>query len=168
VGISLSAFARLRGVTPSAVSQAVRRGILQKSVLADGTIDADAAMVEWDANTSPYRGGSGRSGADLSNIDQTIRGARAMREAYEAKLAELEYKRKIGEVVPVQEMRDSLRETGRRVGERLSVIAARVTPVVAGLGGRHEDIYAAIEAEVNEVRDELARLGESENGKHHA
>lgn len=52
-GISLAAFAREMGVTPNAVRQRVQRGSLAGAILADGSVDAVKARVQWFANSNP-------------------------------------------------------------------------------------------------------------------
>ena len=56
MGISLTAYARHRGVTPPAVSRAIKDGRIFPE--ADGTLDPEKADSEWDANTKGVRIGT--------------------------------------------------------------------------------------------------------------
>jgi len=59
-GVSQRAFARLAGVSPKAVRKAISAG--RVTLLADGTIDADAALKRWRATTDPARSRVGTMG----------------------------------------------------------------------------------------------------------
>ena len=50
MGISIRAYARMRGISDTAVRKAIRAGRITQ--LTDGTIDPEVADKEWQANMS--------------------------------------------------------------------------------------------------------------------
>ena len=53
ISVSQRAFAKIAGVSPRAVRKAISAGRID--VLADGTIDAEAALARWRSTTDPAR-----------------------------------------------------------------------------------------------------------------
>lgn len=157
-GISVRKFAALVGVSPAAISKAIRSGRL--SVLADGTIDPVVGASEWANTSSADARPSGMPGASpaASSIGSQAALARAMKSSYEAKLLELEFKRRNGELVLASEVEAQAFSAARRVRERLLSVAARLAPVVAGMT-EVSDCYEALEREMLEVCDELSSSG---------
>ena len=116
MGISNRAYAKLRGVSHTAVSRAIKSGriILEK----DGTIDPTKANVSWDNNTDPAARHSTNSKTEMpANIPPTATKSsradneqqdprvpsfalsRAIKEAYTAKLVRIEYEQKMGNLL---------------------------------------------------------------------
>jgi len=160
LGVSARAAGRLirQGVSDTAVHKAAESGRITR--LDDGTFDPATVAQEWEKNTDPARVTSGKAGVTTPPTEaaQNIQGMRLVREAFETKLVELEYRKKIGELVPLEEMESAIFEVARRVRDRLLGMAPRLAPVVAGLGGNTDDCFKAIEEEVHLVLDELAGM----------
>jgi hypothetical protein len=101
----------------------------------------------------------GGHGHELGRQASVARGAKAF---YEAKLLELEYKRKLAEVIPVREMQDTVAELTRRSRDHLLSMAARLAPVLAGTTDAQE-CYALIDREINDALDGLAAIPDTED-----
>lgn len=100
--ISPRAYAELRGVSRQAVEQAIAEGRISVKKAEDGRalLDPDVADKEWDRNTGP----SGKRD-NMQGSGPTYSQSRAFREAYRAKLAELEFKEKSGKLVDADEVK---------------------------------------------------------------
>lgn len=162
MGLSEAKAAKQLNVSRTVLHRGIMRGRLSKSVLPDGTIDIREAAREWVENADPSRGTIGKGTQPGSKKSQevasTMMTAKAALAAYDAKLAEIAYKKAIGKLVSLEDMEHAIYETARRVRERLQTIPARLAPVVAGLAGAQDECYRAIETEVNEVLDDLAEM----------
>ena len=134
------------GVTPQAVRKAISEGRLVESVRRDGRawlVDDERAPAEWDRNTAPQlqRGkmAQRRMEAEAASAPPSAppaaRGgiptqaqAMAMRTAYQAKLLELDFKQRQGELVSAVDMERKRFETGRRVRDAV----LRLGPLMIG------------------------------------
>ena len=130
--ISLRAYARLRGVTVAAVSKAIKAGRLTEvSVVYDDKgrpkiRDVDAADREWEANTDKTwhrdrqkisqaqrqtKAAAKQEAAPQPAEDGGVAGipsyaaSRAVKEAYLARLAKLDYEEKAGKLVRVDDVK---------------------------------------------------------------
>lgn len=156
-GDNYTQFGRRLGVTGMAAKRMVLSGRLVESVYPDGSIDPVLGVQEYEQNTDAMR--SSRSAPDPATAGtNTYQKARTHREAYRAKLAEMEYKVRSGELVPVKEVETAVFQAMRRVRERLQTMGARLAPVVAGMGGDADGCFVAIETEINHALDELSGL----------
>jgi hypothetical protein len=161
MGVSHAAFGRLVGVSHQAVGKAIHSGRLIHSVLKDGTIDPALGVVEWERISPVSERPIGIAGTDPS-VGRQASVARGAKAFYEAKLLELEYKKKLGEVISVKEMRDTVGELTRRARDQLLSMAARLAPVLAGTTGTQE-CYSLIEREVYDALDALASMSDAED-----
>lgn len=170
--LGIRAYAKRRGVTPAAVRKAIKSGRI--STL-NGKIDPDVADAHWRANTDeskPRNSVSGNPGgrerAPLVSPMPTFgsashalprtggyAAARAVRETYEARLRELDYKVRTGELVPVSEVRILAFNTARRARDLLLAIPDRVSSVVAGLTEASE-VHRVLTEESRRVCEELS------------
>ncbi len=154
--VSLRAYARLRGVSPEAVSKAITDGRLRESVTrvrgAPKIADPELADREWAANTqprgddpaAPATAGAAGGLADYHTSRSIREAAAARRETALAELAELELAERRGELIPAESARADviaafslvktcLLAVPSRVGQQLPDLAAKVVPVVDGL-----------------------------------
>jgi hypothetical protein len=157
---SLRAYARLRGVSPEAVSKAVMSGRLKESVVIVGGQpkigDVGLADREWEANTQPRADlplpssspkppddeAPPAPGVPPYNVSRAIReAAAARRENALADMAEIERDELRGELVSVDEARATVIDkftvvktkilgVPTRVAQRLPQFAVEVVPVV--------------------------------------
>jgi hypothetical protein len=176
-------YARHRGVSHKSVQKAIAAGRI--TTVAGDRIDPRVADSEWAANTdvtkprnsvsgdpkhrrredgapSPARsrasrGDESQAGAesDLRSADRGYTAARAMREAYAAKTARLEYERLSGKLIDSDEVRRDGFETGRRVRDSVLSIPDRISPILAGLTDVDE-IHRTLSKELREALEGLS------------
>jgi len=147
--MSLSDYARHRKVTPAAVSRAVKEGRISVEVDAETgkkRVDSDAADVEWSQNTdrakqegalsaSEARAGDapGDRGEPTEEATQSsYQLARARREHFNAKIAELNYQMRAGRLVDADEVTRAAFKTARAVREAMLNIPDRLASQLAG------------------------------------
>lgn len=160
--ISLRAYARHRGVSPEAVSKAVKGGRIKEAVVfvrgAPKISDVEIADREWEANTRP----SAASPAPLPlpddvpnyNVSRALReAAAARRENALADLAEIEVAEKLEEVVPVEEAR-------AHILDKFTIVKTRIlgvpTLVAQRLPHLAEEVVPLLTELLREVLEELA------------
>lgn len=96
------------------------------------TKQADEQLVQAKQKRTPVQplpAGSDDSG--LAGIPKIVV-SKAVRAAYDAKLAELEYKKQVGQRVPIDEVKKEAFSLARRVRESLMNIPDRVAAELAG------------------------------------
>jgi phage terminase Nu1 subunit (DNA packaging protein) len=123
--VSLSAYAKRRGVSPNAVTKAIQSGRLRESVAMKGArqviVDVELADREWAANTqSSVR--TLRAIAGMSDIGVS----RARFEAARAELAELDLAERKGELVKASDVADKFIEVVGSAKTKLLGLAVRV------------------------------------------
>jgi hypothetical protein len=175
-GISLRAYSRRRGCSLTAVQKAIAAGRIKK--LSNGKIDPDAADAAWTENTnaslrrgpaaaedvqtsfkSPRPAGPGlppEATADMGKPTADTRSfaaARAVREAYAARRAKLQFEKESGKVVDVDEVRD-------RWSKTLLAIKTRILGIPSKVRSQHPDMphtdVAIIDQICREMLEELA------------
>lgn len=152
--VTQAEYARHRGITRQAVSQAVRNG---KIVLIDGKVDVESSDAAWDSGPQMGRvqpDGQARA-LDKTAISTSLASSRALREAYTARLAKLDWEIKSGEVVSAEKARRAAYNTGRRVRDLLMAVPDRLS---ASLEMRTSaDVHKIISDEVRHICDEVSR-----------
>jgi hypothetical protein len=157
VGLSVNEIATRFGITGNAVRKMIREG--RVSVLPDGTLDPRTFLREYAENTKLEHSGGGKLGVtkegNSSAAGQSLAQVRLAREALETQLVQLEYRKKVGDLLPADEVEEAASDLGRRVRDLLLAIPPRLAPVVAGLTDP-EECFKVLEKEVNAVCDELS------------
>lgn len=132
--LSQRAYAKHRGVSVSAVQEAIDSGRI--STLPDGRIDPDVADEEWAKNTRHTKGPGARRGGlheateDGFDISQYTK-ARAVREHYQARIAKIQYEQLAGSVVSTDEVKIAQFQIDRQRRDAMLNIADRVCASVA-------------------------------------
>lgn len=143
--VTLTAFAKLKGVSVEAVSKAVKVGRLSKSVTWSKAnkprLLPDLAEQEWAANTDsaqqrvratpPPRPDPEPEQPANEPRTATFQQARTLREAYMARLAKLEFEEKSGKLVTVESVKNEAFRTARIVRDNLLNIPDRVAAELA-------------------------------------
>lgn len=157
--LSASAYGRRRGVSHVAVLKAIETGRLQKSVTRPSPkkilIDAELADQEWEGNTDPAQqrekeaaeflpGSAGEQGElfkrpkdDRATQEQnrtsgaTMAKARAMKETFLARLAQLSFEEKTKKLVSRNTVEAEAFSLARKLRDALLLIPARVVPRLA-------------------------------------
>lgn len=162
-------YAKHRGVTHAAVRKAIATGRLSRSVTkaANGwpRIDPDVADAEWEAATDPaqQRGAAaqtelfpdGRKKETRASPDGlAFTRARAVRENVNARIAELDLRERMGQLVDVAQVKADAFDVGRKARDAFQGIGSRLGPTLAGL----EDSRACEVLLQNEVDGILLEL----------
>jgi hypothetical protein len=138
-GLSVRAYARVRGVSHVAVLKAIKnRRISQND---DGTIDPDKANREWDQNTfagktmspprpaaDPPRGSPALPGGDPLALYQK---AKAKKAVFEAQITELEFNQRSGKLIEATIAGEYASSLSNILRDQVSAWPDRLTPMLA-------------------------------------
>lgn len=143
-GLSVTAYARHRGVSHVAVLKAVKAGRIVKE--ADGSIDPDKADAAWTRNTNqaqqrkpaqqseiksnPYEAEAPIS-PPIVNSGPNYAQSRAIKEAYHARLAKLSYEEKSGALVRTDNVKVAWFNVLRVLRDRALNLPDRLAPLLA-------------------------------------
>ena len=149
--VSQRAYARHRGISLAAVQKAIKAGRIRTT--ADGKIDAELADQEWERNTnygaSPATGEASVSGPSYAQ-------SRAIREAYLARLAKIEYEERLGKLINRDEVQVAAFNKFRVFRDGMLNIPDRVAAVLAAETDTrkvHESLTVEIRKALNEFAD---------------
>jgi hypothetical protein len=175
--VKAAEFAEQLGVTSQAVRKAIAEGRLRENVRREGRnwlIDDQAAAAEWDRNTAPQlqRGKMAErrqvAEAAAAQPSAPVRGgipsqaqAMAMRTAYQAKLLELDFKQRQGELVNASDMDRARFESGRRVRDAIMRLGPLMVGEIAKAAGgltpeQRAEVLLVIERYHNKTLEGLA------------
>jgi hypothetical protein len=143
MGMNVSAYARHRGVSHVAVLKAIKAGRIAKE--ADGTIDPVKADAAWGGNTNPAqqrkpaKESTGKIERPIDPPSNTVginsgpsyAQSRAIKEAYNARLAKLEYEEKSGALVRTDSVKVSWFNVLRVLRDRTLNLPDRLAPLLA-------------------------------------
>ena len=151
-------YAKHRGVSPEAVSKAVKQGRISTVTDENGRrkIDPNAADNEWAKNTDKAK--IREPSAELDSDDEKPRGpsyaqSRAIREAFAARLAKLEFEEKIGRLVDGDETRKLWVTVAAIVRTKVMGIPSKIRQVIPNIS---LDQYLVIERIVRETLEDVA------------
>ena len=142
MGMNVSAYARHRGVSHVAVLKAIKTGRIAKEP--DGTIDPAKADAGWSRNTSPAQQRKPAKEKTASerpaepppnpvgvNSGPSYAQSRAIKEAYNARLAKLEYEEKSGILIRTDTVKVSWFNVLRVLRDRTLNLPDRLAPILA-------------------------------------
>ncbi len=137
MGMNVTAYARHRGVSHVAVLKAIKAGRIVKEP--DGTIDAVKADAAWKQNTSQAQqrkatqnGNAAERGEPPTvNSGPSYAQSRAIKEAYNARLAKLEYEEKSGALVRTDSVKVAWFNVLRILRDRVLNMPDRMAPLLA-------------------------------------
>lgn len=182
--LSLRAYARhrkdlgLKGATHRAVQKAIADGRIEGAVRVvngDAKIDPVVADQEWASKTDALRsnaGGDPTTGRPLGDLDgaprvearegsssvaDQARAAQAVRLTYQAKLAELEYRQKVGELVEAALVEREQHRAARALRDRIRAIPDRMAAGLAAETDPHR-CRLLLAGEIDQALAEVARL----------
>jgi len=172
MGISLRAYARRRGCSLTAVQKAITAKRI--STLADGTIDPERADREWTRNT--FAGQTVREAAPpparLPSLPESpgpagdpvaayLR-ARAVKESFQARTAELDYKERAGKLIDAARASEYAATFSAIVKDGLMAMPDRLAPMLAAVDDEktiHRMLGAEITALLRKVSKAVADAG---------
>ena len=147
-GLSITAYARHRGVSHVAVLKAIKSGRIAKEP--DGSIDPAKADVAWERNTNqaqkrkpqkpsvtsrresePEAQSETPVGPPIVNSGPSFAQSRAIKEAYNARLAKLSYEEKSGALVRTDSVKVAWFNTLRVLRDRALNLPDRLAPLLA-------------------------------------
>ncbi len=161
MGMSVRAYARHRGVSHVAVIKAIQSGRITPE--SDGTIDPAKADAQWASNTRPS---AALEPEDAATSPQPRVGApdyrtsRAIREAYAARLAKLEFEERAGKLISTDEVKVTVFNLARRTRDWLLQIPRRIAPQIVAAVVADPDprtVEEMLEVEIREALEELTR-----------
>ena len=181
MGLSIRAYAQHRGVSHTAVAKAIKAGRI--SVEPDGKIDPAKADAQWSRNTLPSQNlnpGASKSAPKVatppvSTPVSTVSSrelpppletgriaapdyqtSRAIREAYAARLAKLEYEERTAKLISSDEVEMRTFNLARRLRDRMQTIPRRLAAALAA----EQDprvIEQRLDDEIRQALEELSR-----------
>jgi len=161
MNMSIRAYARLRGVSHTAVQKAIKAGRI--TVNADGTIDSEKADREWARHTLPHvpKAPAARvvampqpeaglpSGAPADPVTSYLR-ARAVNETFKAKVSQLEYEERSGKLIPAARAAEYAAMFSAVVKDTLTALPDRLSPMLAAVD-EEKAIHRMLTVEVSAV-----------------
>lgn len=179
--VSLAEYARHRGVSRAAVTQAVAQGRIQTSLDDNGkkVIDVQAADQAWQANTrhdkrvnglgkrpppeaqtsvEPEKPDASPSTEKESAKLPSIVSSRQLHEAYKARLSKIQYDEKVGKVLPADEVLKEAYDIGKIIRQHLENMPARLSGEFAAETDAHK-IEERWTTELRAALEELQNVG---------
>lgn len=173
--VGLREYGRMRNVSAEAVRKAIKSGRLAESVTYDAKgwprIDPDIADREWGSFTHPTHGGVRGKEAPSApppddddepiaprqsgNAASTFAQSRAIKEAYLARLAKLEFEEKSGKLVNADGMKNEAFKLARIVRDSILNIPDRISAELAA----QTDTFSVHKLLTDELRKALESLG---------
>ena len=163
MGISLRAYARMRGCSLTAVQKAIASKRI--STLPDGTIDPERANQDWEKNTfagqtinkaqtalPPVHESPAASGDPVTAYLR----ARAVSETFKAKTAQWEYEERAGKLIQATKAGEYAAHWSAIVGDALAAFADRAAPLVAAAKTEAE-IHRILAGETNALRRKMSK-----------
>ena len=170
MGISLRAYAKARGCSLTAVQKAIATKRITK--LPDGTIDAERANREWSKNTfagqtvreaaAPERLPMHESPAPTGDPVTAYLRARAVKESFQARTAELDYKERAGKLIEATRASEYAATFSAIVKDGLMAMPDRLAPMLAAVDDEktiHRMLGAEITALLRKVSKSVADAG---------
>lgn len=171
-GLSIRAYAQhrkeqgLSGCSPWSVKKALRDGRITRND--HGKIEPEIADREWEQNTNPAQrpdpGPLSDNERERGQRDQELNPpgipsysqSRAVKEAYQARIARLQYEEMTGQVVRSSSVKAEAFRRARMVRDQILAVPDRLAPVLAAEGRAREvhrllmdELRKALEAQAN-------------------
>ncbi len=160
MGMNVTAYARHRGVSHVAVLKALNAGRIARE--ADGTIDPDKADAAWSSNTNQaQRRTNVRQRAEPAaetpaiNSGPSFAQSRAIKEAYNARLAKLAYEEKSGRLVSIDAVKIAWFGTLRVLRDRTLNLPDRMAPLLASETDP-KNVRELLDDELRQILDDAA------------
>ena len=176
MGISIRAYARMRGCSESAVRKAIASKRIKPEV--DGSINPDRANRDWEQNTfvgatlrppvakapsqappTPRMSMPSVAGVESPSADpvQSFLRARAVKETFNAKVAQMEYEERAGRLIQASRAAEYASTFSAIVKDHLMAMPDRLAPVLAAV----DDEDAAHKILLNDVSAVLKKLSKA-------
>ena len=178
MGISIRAYARMRGCAKSAVEKAIKTKRI--TTLPDGTIDPAQADQQWAKNTfaghtlnrarpkaaprsgpAPTPPESSSSSVSGDPVAAYLR-ARAVNETFKAKVSQMEYEERAGKLIPALRASEYAATFSAIVKDGLMAMPDRLSPMLAAVDDEkaiHRMLAAEVSALLRKVSKAVADAG---------
>jgi hypothetical protein len=182
MGVSLRAYARMRGCSLPAVQKAIKSKRI--TLLPDGSIDPERANQEWERNTlsgtaptrtqATPRGGSAKAtvppappvvpqpaSAMSDPVGQYLR-SRAVNETFKAKISQLEYEERSRKLIPATRASEYAAMFSAIVKDALLSMPDRLAPMLAAVDNEktiHRMLLAEVTAVLKKVNKAVSDSG---------
>lgn len=180
MGLSIRAYAQHRGVSHTAVAKAIKAGRISKEP--DGTIDPAKADAQWARNTLPSQNLNTSASkpaprvathpvSTVSSRDAQApletratapdyQTSRAIREAYAARLAKLEFEERTGKLISKAEVDVKFFQLARQLRDRLQQVPRKLAPEIVALVVADPDVRAVTDVLEVAIREALEDLSQ--------
>lgn len=172
--ITITEYARRKGCSRTAVYKAIAAGRIDKGLIVEGEnkfIDPDVADAEWVRNHNPAYERTTKSGGKTVNVEKTeeqqptiapnneatLAAAKRAHAVFKAKMAELEYKEKLGTLVDKKQVYDSLFAFGKELRTAVLGVPERVIDGILAADNRH-DAFSILYDELVNVLEALSDI----------
>lgn len=178
MGLSIRAYAQHRGVSHTAVAKAIKAGRI--SAEPDGKIDPAKADAQWARNTLPSQklntGASKPASKVATPPVSTVASrdaqapletratapdyqtSRAIREAYAARLAKLEYEERTGKLINADEVTVKHFNLARVLRDRIQQIPRKVAPNIVAAVVAQPDQRVVEDLLMDAIREALEEI----------
>ena len=168
--VSIAEFARQVGRSPQWIGKLIKKGTIPKNP--DGKIPLDAGFSAWDAQmkkvdalnvlqgknkplTEDDDGELSQSVGKTKNITEAFNKARLAEKTYQAKLKEIEFKLKRGDLIESEKVKADAHQTAAALRGRLVSIPVRIAGLCEGRSAR--EIEEIIEDAINDALTEFQK-----------
>ena len=179
MGLSIGAYAQHRGVSHTAVAKAIKAGRISKEP--DGTIDPAKADTQWERNTLPSQSLDGgpskltqkvatpavstpvssreaQASLETRAAAPDYQTSRAIREAYAARLAKLEFEERTGKLLNADEVKVKHFNLARLLRDRIQQIPRKVAPQIVAAVVAQPDQRLVEDLLMEAIREALEEL----------
>jgi hypothetical protein len=181
MGVSIRAYARMRGCSESAVRKAITSKRIKPE--ADGTIDPERANKQWEQNTflgATLRPSAAKpappppaqqrmavpsvAGVESPSSDpvQSFLRARAVKETFNAKVAQMEYEERAGRLIQASRAAEYASTFSSIVKDHLMAMPDRLAPVLAAVDDEdaiHKILFNDVSAVLKKLSKAVADAG---------
>ena len=178
MGLSIRAYAQHRGVSHTAVAKAIKAGRISKEP--DGSIDPAKADAQWARNTLPSQNPNTSAAkpapkvatppvSTVSSREAQVpletratapdyQTSRAIREAYAARLAKLEFEERTGKLLNADEVKVKHFNLARLLRDRIQQIPRKLAPQIVAAVVAQPDQRVVEDLLVDAIREALEEL----------
>ena len=153
MGLSIRAYAQHRGVSHTAVAKAIKAGRIPQEP--DGSVDPAKADAAWDRNTIAR--GDADSGDARSGVPN-LQTSRAIREAYAARLAKLDFEERTGKLISADQVKVETFNLARRLRDRIQQIPRKLAPQIVAAVVAQPDQRVVEDLLMEAIREALEEL----------
>ena len=141
--VSVSEFARVVGSSRGNVRRLIDQGVIPRNP--DGTVPLEIGRVAFQNR----KGQKKKDPTDTDNVREETAKAKLAKETYIAKLKELDYRYRKGELAEVEDVKADARRVGSAFMDKIKAIPSRIAVLCEGRSAR--DIEAIIDDALNDA-----------------